>query len=105
MSQPESYRPGQLSLSKKQILGIIDELQKDWMSNKSENWKYIIEAKAIKILFGQVPEDKFPYFWDRFWEKADALYLKNAVAQDETLQKVFATKDVPLVDLMPESLK
>lgn len=80
--------PDKLLLNKPQFLALIDEFISELGINKKENWAYIIEAYAVKKILGRVPDDKFPWFWERFWEKAERFRYANTVIGDVTLQKL-----------------
>ncbi len=70
-----------LNLSKKQILLVIDRLIARWMNNKTENWKYIIQAGIMKGMFGMVPEEKFKTFWIEFIHEVDSVRYENVIEQ------------------------
>ena len=80
--------PDKLALSKRQVITLIDEFISELGVNKKDNWAYIVEAYAVKKIFGRVPDAKFPWFWERFWEKAERFRYANTVIGDVTLQKL-----------------
>jgi hypothetical protein len=84
MSQFNSDRnPDRLAMSKDNLLKVTDKLCQRWMKNKASNWKYIIEAWAIKKFFTSIPEEEYDYYWKEFWRLADELRTTNELRADD----------------------
>jgi len=82
------HNPDDLILNKRQLMMLIDEFIKELGENKKDNWQYILEAYAVKKIFSSIPENKFAWFWGRFWEKAEKFRYVNTAIQDPILQKL-----------------
>lgn len=83
------YDPDELTLSRDEIMQTFSELDQRWGKNRLDNFKYMLEMKAIRIMFATVADDKLPYYWAEYLRINDALRTKNRLRNEAKYNKNF----------------
>ena len=77
MSVDLGHIPETFKLTKSQVLEIIDRRIIEWKKSWKENYQYILEAYAVKLLIKKSDEAKFSHFWMVLIKDIDAVRYEN----------------------------
>ncbi len=97
-----AYEPDQLRLSKKEILEQFDIAIERLSHNRRENFKFIAELKAVKLMIGFTNEAKFPYFWIEIMKIIDSIRTLNELRGDPSVKKLAAIQEQKVTEAILE---
>jgi len=90
------FDPDELKLSKKDILDLMDSIEKRWKRNNKSNYQFIVSMEAMKIGIRLTSEKTISQIWYEIVNGFNELLYENGMAQArgenetwaETLEKV-----------------
>jgi len=90
------FNPDELKLSKKDILDLMNSIEKRWQKNNKSNYQFIISMEAMKVGIRLTSEKTISQIWFEIVNGFNELLYENGMAHArgeneswaETLEKV-----------------
>ena len=74
------FNPDDLVLTKKEVLGMLNDIEYRWKQNKKDNWKFIGALGMMKAGIHMTGEETIQAIWSEIVKGFNEIMMENSLA-------------------------